>query len=212
MSTARKAKATLRTVNDRLEWIRVECHYPNLKAFWRRITDEREFVSYEGLRKYHRDRTPSTEYLSRVAEVCGARLEWLVSGEGAAFKPPMVSDQVRGLSPLVPMNLGRYGDRFTYLTGTAQWLVIDFLNGVFRSTPGYHRDGSPEWKRFLDGVSEFLERPFRSPAIFGRSERLTPHEIDGYARNITAALQCLMPSLRDQYQSTLHRRTNDGKN
>lgn len=72
-------------VAARLEYVRAEVGFENSKrAFWRALCDgwgEEEAVSYEAALRYHHDRQPPVQYLARVSEVFGFRMEWLATGK-----------------------------------------------------------------------------------------------------------------------------------
>jgi hypothetical protein len=75
-------------VSTRLEQVRRELGYSNLKRFHAALIEEAGYtVSYEAVRKYHYDRVPPTDYLVRVAERFGVRLEWLAAGKGEMRDP-----------------------------------------------------------------------------------------------------------------------------
>lgn len=84
---ARPAPAPLTAKAKRLERVRTQSGFPSLRSFWQKLIDgwdEGAAVSYEAVRGYHFNREPPADYLARVADVFGYRLEWLVTGKGAA--------------------------------------------------------------------------------------------------------------------------------
>lgn len=91
------------TTAERLERVREERGYQDLRSFWRDLVkpfegDEGYDISYDAARTYHVEgRQPPAAYLARVAKVFGVRLEWLVTGEGQ----PTESEEVlfRAVTP-----------------------------------------------------------------------------------------------------------------
>lgn len=71
----------------RLERVRQEHGSETLKDFWKALTKNSQYdVSYEAVRTYHSSREPPAHYYARVADVTGARLEWLITGRGEAWQ------------------------------------------------------------------------------------------------------------------------------
>jgi hypothetical protein len=82
-------------VSVRLEQVRRELGFSNLKRFHAALVEGGGYaVSYEAVRKYHYDRVPPTDYLVRVAERFGVRLEWLAAGKGEMRDP--LFDEMEG--------------------------------------------------------------------------------------------------------------------
>lgn len=77
----------------RLEHVRQLRGFRNVKAFWRAlIADAAYEVSYTAAVSYHLDVPPPVHYLSRVADVCSVRLEWLATGRGPVEVVPETGD------------------------------------------------------------------------------------------------------------------------
>jgi len=77
----------------RLEYVRKASGHESLQAFWNALTRDAEHaVSYDAARTYHSFREPPARYLAAVARATGARLEWLITGDGEPFE---LEEQVR---------------------------------------------------------------------------------------------------------------------
>lgn len=90
--------------SERLEYVRREvAHVETVRDFWRALgydqmdKDDPAYVSYESARLYHKDRTPSIDYLVRVHEVYGVPVNWLLLGEPDESVP--MRDPVPQLPP-----------------------------------------------------------------------------------------------------------------
>lgn len=76
----------------RLEAAREAAGFEHLRDFHRALEEEDGYsVSYTSVFTYHSEekrREPPASYFVRVAEVTGARLEWLLTGAGEMFERP----------------------------------------------------------------------------------------------------------------------------
>jgi len=76
----------------RLEEVRKVRGYKDLKSFHDALKVGENDYSYAAVLNYHGQRErrePPTSYLLRVSEVTGARIEWLVTGDGPMFPDPV---------------------------------------------------------------------------------------------------------------------------
>lgn len=79
----------------RLEQLREELGIASLQEFVDTLNGRGEEVPYATARRYHRDREPPVSYLVSVADVFGARIEWLVTGKTPLFENAAVAAQIR---------------------------------------------------------------------------------------------------------------------
>lgn len=125
--------------SKRLEEVRNRLGYTTLRDFWRVLTaDGACQVSYEAVRNYHLNREAPAQYLAQVARVFGARLEWLVTGEGERFR---AESEIRGaLAAASPVSSSRFQsglhaalrEEFPELDALPQLVVNAFFETLIR--------------------------------------------------------------------------------
>jgi hypothetical protein len=135
------------------------------------------------VRGYHYDRSPSLEYVARVAEVFGYRLEWLAGGDG----PPTQEEARRLLAALASSPEPPEEHRAFFaqvdqailahlgpLHPSARLVFIDLLNGLrWAPHPGAKVEGqvsADEFARALAAPLKVLSHvdgppPFPSEAV-----------------------------------------------
>ncbi len=92
----------------RLEEVRKVRGYKDLKSFYKALEGGPNDYSYAAVLNYHGQRErrePPTSYLLRVSEVTGARLEWLITGDGPMFPDPLgLEADLTGLRTLLDVD------------------------------------------------------------------------------------------------------------
>ena len=190
------AKAVPPTV-ERLEWVREECGYPNLKAFWKALTADGAYqISYEAARKYHMSRAAPADYLARVADVCGVGLLWLVTGEGKQLVSQQEIDAAFVKLGKLFRDLPGMENFFLTVPKPAYYAVESFLAEVRPSSSEYSGEDSEAWREFVERFGKMFFAPFQSPRHFAQRKDLSDAEMTTYALTLIAALRPLVRALR----------------
>ena len=210
MTGDRRTDVPVTATARRLERLRSDLGYGSLRELLRALMRDEEHglyeeaPSYASVRTYHRDRDPPAHYFTRVAEVTGASLRWLMTGEG-----PMYAARDQGplsTSGLVSAALlGRVSEESDPCA--AFYRGLPFLSEM--SPFGLQvldelcqrllADADDEWPwsedvRVLgDEVSAFLRLPYER---FGLDAHPSSREYSNYVMAVVQALLLVIPGRR----------------
>lgn len=193
----RSAASNLRnTAAERLERVRRECGYERLADLHADLVEEEGYeVGYSTVASYHNEeasREPPASYFVRIAEVTGARLEWLMRGEG-----PMFADEVGDVAHPALADRTREGlDAFweelpfrDYWTGTTSTALLN-LAVMFGTTSQQLR--SEDYRRFGKDVYELLTLPYKKLGFSGLPQGRV------YSQYVFSLVNALLPMIPER--------------
>lgn len=194
--TGRSAATDLRTTAaERLERVRKECGYERLADLHSALEEGDGYtVSYSSVSNYHnveRRGEPPASYFVRIAEVTGARLEWLLRGEG-----PMFADEAHERPVPEPSELQKIQHAFWEelpLQPTDSLMGFGALAELQQAfIRGAGDLGEEDYRRFGRDVATFLRLPYEKLGFSGRvSGRL-------YSQYVFALVNALLPIMPER--------------
>lgn len=179
---------------ERLERVRRECGYERLADLHEELVEADGYsVGYSTVASYHNEesgREPPASYFVRVAEVTGARLEWLMRGEG-----PMFADEVRDVEhPELPDRTRKGLDAFweelpfeQFRTGMVDTALTNLIVMCGRASQELDED---DYRRFGKDVHQLLVFPYKK---LGFSGMPNGRSYSQYVFSVVNALLPVMP-------------------
>lgn len=211
---AQPKPAPTNEISARLEQIR-DVNGITLKEFVERLNmplDEGDtFVAnYSSARYYHYDREPPAPYLARVADVFGARLEWLITGRGeptemeAALREPEPDRPHQGVRATMDERLRAAFPPYDALSNHARGFLLEVLMRAFQDTTLHPEHpllrGGETGDSAVAAVADWIGSALGGPVNQFGAKLIREDELEDYVVLMCQALARLIPSPRERVE------------